>query len=584
MSDTTLSFDIIIVGSGLAGCSAAAVCAENGKKTAVFTKLHPLRSHSGAAQGGINAALYEDNTEKHQYDTVKGSDYLADQDAVELLCTQAPQIVRRLEEQGAVFSRTEDGRIAQRPFGGQQPHRACYAKDRTGLTLLQTTYETAHRGGVRFFPEWYVLDLLYNMEEHRAYGIIAYDLCTTALTTVIAKGVILATGGYARAFARNSNTHANTGDALSIALRHGLPLKDMEFVQFHPTGLADSGILISEAARGEGGYLLNAGGERFMKQYAPERAELAPRDVVSRAVESEIREGRGIGQKNGRKKDAVYLDVSHLGPAIIHSRLPELQDLALSFQGVDLTDGPVRVAPTAHYSMGGIATDLYGRVEFARGPDKTCNGLYAAGECGCISVHGANRLGGNSLLEAAVFGRIAGETAVREIAHKKVDPDGACARENLTAAKTNLETLFTGTTKKDQYALRRKLIEGMSAYAGIFRTAETLEKQLETIKQLRKDYTSLRVKDRSKRFNTELQDVLELGHLIDYSMVIVSAALKRRESRGAHFRTDFPKRNDKKWLCHSFSYQKQKPDSEGDIHHEYIPVRTGKFLIERRKY
>lgn len=598
MGNKGFTFDVIIVGAGLAGCSAAAACAETGKSTAVFTKLHPLRSHSGAAQGGINAALYEADTEKHQFDTVKGSDYLADQDAVELLCREAPNVVRSLEKQGAVFSRTKEGRIAQRPFGGQQPHRACYAKDRTGLTLLQTVYESASREGARFFSEWYFLDLLFDPESRRAFGIIAYDLRTTELVPVTAKAVVLAAGGYARAFARNSNAHANTGDALSVALRQGLPLKDMEFVQFHPTGLAESGILISEAARGEGGYLLNGKKERFMKHYAPERMELAPRDVVSRAVGAEIMEGRGVG----RKKDAAYLDLTHLGSDIIYSRLPELQDLSLTFQNTDLTKDPVRIAPTAHYSMGGIATDLSGRVEY-NNEGGTCTGLYAAGECGCISVHGANRLGGNSLLEAAVFGRIAGTAACREMEGFRetsaplTDGDaasnmGRIIRESTARIRREMDTLFTGPAKEDHYKLRERLVRGMSGRAGLFRNREDLEKQLREIGDLRRAYMLIRVRDRSKRFNTELQDALELGHILDYSMAIVSAALKRTESRGAHFRTDYPKRSDKKWLRHSLSYLRAPENSigaggispESVVRHEYVPVRTGKFPPDRRGY
>jgi succinate dehydrogenase / fumarate reductase, flavoprotein subunit len=592
MTETAPSFDIIIVGAGLAGCSAAAAAAERNMKTAVFTKLHPLRSHSGAAQGGINAALYEGDTTKHQFDTIKGSDYLADQDAVRLLCEQAPAAVRRLEALGAVFSRTETGLIAQRPFGGQQPRRACYAKDRTGLTLLQTAYETASGGGAGFYPEWYVTDILCDREEQRAFGIIAYDLKNTKPRVFTAKAVILASGGYARAFERNSNAHANTGDALSMVLRAGLPLQDMEFVQFHPTGLADSGILISEAARGEGGYLLNSEKERFMRRYAPERMELAPRDVVSRAVEAEIREGRGVG----RKKDAVCLDVSHLGADIIHSRLPELYDLALSFQGTDLTKGPVRIAPTAHYSMGGIPTDLSGRVLFdgisAPADSGICTGLYAAGECACVSVHGANRLGGNSLLEAAVFGTLAGAAAAEDIAAGTGATPAATNRAG--AAEDNLERLFSGPGKKDQYRIRKKLQREMSAGAGLFRAGTELAVLLDCIMELRRNYTLVRVRDRSKRFNTELQDALELGHMLDYSLVIVSAALRREESRGAHYRTDFPKRDDNSWLVHSLS---RFPDAEGAdgkeasaaddravVEHYYKPVRTGFFPVERRKY
>jgi succinate dehydrogenase / fumarate reductase flavoprotein subunit len=586
MQDNVLTFDILIVGAGLAGCSAAIAAREAGLSAAVLSKLHPLRSHSGAAQGGINAALYEGDTKNHQEDTLRGGDYLGDLDAVEKLCKTAPETVYRLEQWGTVFSRTEDGAIAQRPFGGQNPHRTCYAKDRTGLTCLQTLYERCEKLGVLFFPEWYVIDLLLDTAENRAYGAAAFHLGETRLRIFNARAVILATGGYARAFEVNSNAHANTGDALSLALRNGLPLEDMEFVQFHPTGLAGSGILFSEAARGEGGYLLNAEGERFMERYDPGNMELAPRDILSRAVETEILEGRGIG----RGKKAVYLDVSHLGREVIHKRLPELYDLALTFQNVDMTEEPVLVAPTAHYSMGGIPTDLSGQVigvpdrhkgsaesispAGGAGDSRTgdgcagltpVTGLYAAGECACVSVHGANRLGGNSLLEAVVFGRTAGETAAAEIEElrlRRADSSG------LETARNELVRLFDGPGKADQYAVRRELNRSMTKNAGIFRTAGGLEEQKKTLRSLRRRFATIRIRDRSTCFNTELIEALELGHMLDYSLAIVDAASAREESRGAHFRSDFPKKDDRKWRRHSLV---QLRDGEGPV--SYTPVR-----------
>jgi succinate dehydrogenase / fumarate reductase, flavoprotein subunit len=577
MQDNNVVFDILIVGAGLAGCSAAIAAREAGLSVAVLSKLHPLRSHSGAAQGGINAALYEKDTKKHQEDTLRGSDYLADLDAVEKLCESAPGTVYRLEQWGAVFSRTEDGSIARRPFGGQNPHRTCYAKDRTGLTCLQTLYERCEKLKVNFFPEWYVLDLLIDPAENRAYGAAAFHLKDTRLTLFNAGAVVLATGGYARAFEVNSNAHANTGDALSLALRRGLPLEDMEFVQFHPTGLAGSGVLFSEAARGEGGYLLNAEGERFMERYDPGSMELAPRDVLSRAVETEILEGRGAG----RGKKAVYVDVRHLGKELIHSRLPELYDLALTFQDTDMTEKPILVAPTAHYSMGGVPTDLFGRVLSGGSAGRRAAeadvyhsgrpvaGLYAAGECACVSVHGANRLGGNSLLEAAVFGRSAGETAAADIeaGPGKTRPRPADSAD-LENARGELARLFDGPGKADQYIVRRQLIRSMTKNAGIFRTREGLEEQKKTLRSLRGRFAKVRISDRSRCYNTELIEAIELGHMLDYCCAVVEAAAAREESRGAHFRTDFPKKNDRKWKRHSLA-----AFSGNEVTVTYAPVR-----------
>ncbi len=473
--------DVVIVGSGLAGCAAARAIKKAGYDVTVLTKLHPLRSHSGAAQGGINAALNpEDSVDLHIFDTVKGSDYLADQDAVELMCSGAPEAIRWVEHMGANFSRNDKGEIAQRPFGGQSKPRACYAKDRTGLTLLQTVYEQAVREGVKFLSEWYVSDIIYR--EGKVCGVSAYRLKDLEMVMFEAKAVMFATGGYARAFKINSNAHANTGDGLSIVARHGLPLEDMEFVQFHPTGLAGTGILISEAARGEGGRLYNSLGERFMSKYAPEKMELAPRDVVSRAITKEVMEGRGVGPN----KDAVKIDLTHLGKEVIEERLPELRDLAITFLGLDMVTDPILISATAHYSMGGIPVDINGRVR--KNSSEFVEGFYAAGECSCVSVHGANRLGANSVLEALFFGRHVGESIVKDI-------------PNLTQAHLytsdadrmvdEIEKILKNNGDERVPKLRVELQESMTQNAGVFRTKESLSLQKEKIKELRERYKNI---------------------------------------------------------------------------------------------
>jgi succinate dehydrogenase / fumarate reductase flavoprotein subunit len=565
-----LYYDIVIVGAGGGGLYAALETSKKGKlKVAVLSKVYPTRSHTGAAQGGVNAALGNaapDSPDKHAYDTVKGSDFLADQDAVELMCELAPKIIREMEHMGLPFSRLPDGRIAQRPFGGASFPRTCYAADKTGHVMLQTLYEQCLRYGVEFLNEWFALSVVHNGE--RVCGLVAMDLRTGKVEGIRAKAVILATGGHARIYwNRTSNALGNTGDGPAMALRAGIPLKDMEFVQFHPTGLRRTGILVTEGARGEGGYLINNKGERFMKRYAPEKMELAPRDLVSRAIETEIMEGRGFEDEEGNK--FVYLDLRHLGRKKILERLPQIRELAIDFEGVDPIKEPIPIRPTAHYSMGGIDVDKYGRTEI--------KGLYAVGECACVSVHGANRLGGNSLLDIVVFGKLAGEDAVNFTPEVELLPFD---ESQLKREEERLKSLFNGEGSEKLSELRRELSEAMSSGVGIFRNEEGMRKALEKVKEIKERAKRLKVYDPELTFNTNLQQTLEFLNMVEVAQTIALGALKRKESRGAHARTDYPKRDDKKFLKHSLI----RMEEDGELSLSWKDVVITKFKPEERKY
>ncbi len=555
-----VTHDVIVVGAGLAGMRAAIEAARAGLNVAVVSKVYPIRSHSVAAQGGINAALNAaDSWEAHMFDTVKGSDYLGDQDAIEILCREAPENILELEKMGAVFSRDKSGNIAQRPFGGAGYPRTCYLADRTGHGLLHVMYEQLVKHGVFVYDEWFVVKIV--TEDNSARGIIAIELPTGKLHRLHSKATILATGGYGRVFRTTTNALTSTGDGMGLALDAGLELMDMEFVQFHPTTLKRTGILMTEGARGEGGYLVNSKGERFMEKYAPKVKELASRDVVSRAEQTEIDEGRGVD-------GCVFLDLRHLGAAKINERLPQIKELAINFAGVDPVTEPVPIRPGAHYSMGGIMTDSDGGTRIS--------GLYAAGECACVSVHGANRLGGNSLLETIVFGRRAGEKAAGYCSGTDYPefPESA-----LGAAASEIADILSREDGEAQNIIRDEMTQAMVEFAGVFRNRDKLAKGVTKIKELRERYRKVTLSDRSDYFNSELLSVLELGHMLDVAESILLGGLAREESRGSHSRTDFPKRDDANWLKHTLV----KKEKDG-FSIRYKPVSVTKFKPEERKY
>jgi len=546
--------DILIVGAGLAGIRAAVAAAPD-LDVAIVSKVHPVRSHSVAAQGGINAALHpNDSWESHAFDTTKGSGYLGDQDAIEVMCQEGPADILELERLGAIFSRNEQGQIAQRPFGGAGYPRTCYAADRTGHSLLHAMYEQLLKKGVFVYEEWYVLSLI--VEDKVCRGVVAMDVRRGELHAIGAKAVIFATGGYGRVYSSSTNAAINTGDGMSMAFRAGTPLMDMEFVQFHPTTLRETGILITEGARGEGGYLLNTLGERFMGRYDSQRMELATRDFVSRCEQQEIEEGRGVD-------GCVLLDLRHLGRKKILERLPQIRELAISFVGVDPIESPIPVRPGAHYSMGGIRTNAWCETELA--------GFYAAGECACVSVHGANRLGGNSLLETIVFGRRAGQRATEYVRGAKTIPISLSASR---AEEEKIDRLLKRTSGERIGPLREEVGAAMTEHLGIFRTRERMEKALRRIREVRNRYENIYLEDRGRIFNSELTNALELGSLIDLAETIVVGAIGREESRGSHYRKDFPDRNDAEWLKHTLIY---RTDSGPQI--KYAPVTITRFPL-----
>lgn len=574
-----IEHDVVIVGGGLAGSRAALEIARLDPRLsiAVVAKTHPIRSHSVAAQGGIAATLKNvdsaDHWEAHAFDTVKGSDYLADQDAVEILTREAPDVVIDLEHMGVLFSRLPDGRIAQRAFGGHSHNRTCYAADKTGHAILHELICNLMHCGVTIYDEWYVMRLI--LEEGQAKGLVMYHILDGTLEVVRAKAIMFATGGYGRVFNTTSNDFASTGDGLAMTAAVGLPLEDMEFVQFHPTGLYPVGVLISEAVRGEGAYLINSEGDRFMATYAPSRMELAPRDITSRAITKEIRAGRGINPDGSAGGPFVYLDLRHMGQEKIMSRIPFCWEEAHRLLGIDAVHQPMPVRPTVHYSMGGIPVTTDGQVR--SGADGVVDGFFAAGETACVSVHGANRLGSNSLLECVVFGRRTGRTIAQYVQNRKLpDIDEAYYR---TAAEQTIQALIDQPGEHRIAAIRQSFQDCMTEHCGVFRTESVMQEGLAKLQDIRQQAQHIYLGDKGKLWNTEVTEALELQSLLTVGELILASALNRRESRGAHSREDFPNRDDENFLKHTMAYY-----SSAGVDLRDRPVAITLFQPQERKY
>ena len=574
-----LEHDVIIVGGGLAGCRAALEIKRTDPNldVALVAKTHPIRSHSVAAQGGMAATLKnvdaEDTWEAHAFDTVKGSDYLADQDAVEILTREAADVVIDLEHMGVLFSRLPDGRIAQRAFGGHSNRRTCYAADKTGHAILHELVNNLKRNGVRLYDEWYVMQLI--VEEGQAKGVVMFRIRDGQVQVVRAKVVMFATGGYGRVYNTTSNDYASTGDGLAMSAFAGVPLEDMEFVQFHPTGMYPVGVLLSEAVRGEGAYLINSDGDRFMATYAPSRMELAPRDITSRAIVREIRAGRGIHPDGSAGGPFIYLDLRHMGREKIMSRIPFCWEEAHRLLGIDAVHQPIPVRPTVHYSMGGIPVNTDGQVR--SGPDGLIEGFFAAGEAACVSVHGANRLGSNSLLECIVYGRRTGAAIARYIQDRKLPDINEQAYIRSTQEQINTLMNQSGTIRIG--TLRQNFQDCMTQYCGVFRTEELMQEGLNQLKQLQQQYEKIYLDDKGTTWNTELIEALELRSLMVVGEIILTSALNRKESRGAHCREDYTERDDTNFLKHTMAFY-----SPAGIDLNYLPVAITRFEPKERKY